>query len=288
MNREQTLRAYAMPSEGMKHQEQRGFRSGMKRLLDLEENNLWFLAGLVVLIAAVIIGWRILSQPGPGEAQTGQTDAASRRAIESLIKQVAGLNERVAMLTDSINDLQSKLTRAHVLTDPSVTAEGGLPSSITREQTAMAEPERVIATLPPPAAGQYGGNASLAQASGSRTNSAAAVQPGAGNVVPTATGTAALGGDHASVAQKRPAGRVGTGGPWVINLVSSLRKADADRFAEKAHSRDIRTEQQRVTIKGQQYWRVQITGFATAEGARAYAGTARDKLGLKDVWITRR
>ncbi len=114
------------------------------------------------------------------------------------------------------------------------------------------------------------------------------MKTGAGNVLPTAASTAALSANHTSVAQKHPAGTVGTGGPWVINLVSSPRKADADRFAEKAWSRDIKTEQQLVTIKGQQYWRVQITGYATAEAARAYAGTARDKLGLKDVWITRR
>lgn len=269
------------------NQEERGIRSGMKRILNLEENNLWFLAGQAVLIAAVIIGWRIVLEPGlgatllqrPGVAETGQSDAASRRVIEALEKQVVGLNERVAILTDSINHRES---------NPIVTAEQGFTSSIARKQTATAEPEQVIETLPPPAAGQKAGNANLAQPSNPRTKSAAAVQTGAGNVVPTVAGTAAFRADHASVAQKRPAGSVGTGDPWVINLVSSTRKADADRFEEKARSRDIKTEQQLVTIKGQQYWRVQITGFATAKEARTYADSARDKLGLKDVWITRR
>ncbi len=99
----------------------------MKRLLDLEESNLWFLSGLVVLITTVIIGWRIVSQPGPGAtllhgprmAEIGQTDAANRRAIVTLEKQVTDLNNRVAMLTDSINYLTS---------------------STAREQTAMDEP----------------------------------------------------------------------------------------------------------------------------------------------------
>lgn len=267
MQREQMLHAHATPPEGRRHQEQRGSRYGMKRLLDLEEGNLWFLSGLVVLIATVIIGWRLVSQPGPGAtllrgsriAENGQTDAVNRRAIEALEKQVTDLNNRVAVLTDSLNYLTS---------------------SIAREQTALDEPVQDIEKLPPPAAGQKAGNANLAQPPTPRAKSTAAVK--------SVAGTAEPGADHTSVAQKHPAGSVATGGPWVINLVSSPRKADADRFAEKARSRGIKTEQQLVTIKGQQYWRVQITGYATAEAARAYAGTARDRLGLRDVWITKR
>lgn len=77
-------------------------------------------------------------------------------------------------------------------------------------------------------------------------------------------------------------------GPWVINLVSSLSKADVDRLSEKAHSRDIQTEQQQVIVKGKQYWRAQITGFSTEAEARAYVDTTKEKLGLKDVWIMKR
>ncbi len=77
-------------------------------------------------------------------------------------------------------------------------------------------------------------------------------------------------------------------GPWVINLVSSPSKSDADRLEEKARSSDIQTQQQQVTVKGKQYWRVQITGFSTAGEARIYADTAMEKLGLKDVWIMKR
>jgi len=269
------------------NQEDRGFRSGMKRFLNLQENNLWFLTGQAVLIAAVIIGWRIVSEPGsgttllqpPGVAKTGQSDAASRWVIEAQEKQVAGLNERVAILTDSINYRESH---------PIVDADQGLASSIARKQTARAEPEQITETLPPTAVGQKAGNANLAQPSNPRANSAAAAQSGVGNVVSTVAGTAAFRADHAPVAKKRPAGNVGTGGPWVINLASLTRKADADRFEEKARSMDIKTEQQLVTIKGHQYWRVQITGFATAKEARTKVDEVQEKLGLKDVWILKR
>jgi hypothetical protein len=272
---------------GRDYQKERGLKSGVKRLLNLLENNRWFMAGQVVLIVAVIIGWRIVTELGlditplqtPGIAKTGQSVAASRPVIEAQEKQITGLNERVAILTDSTNFRESP---------PIVTAEQGLISSIARKQVARLEPEQIIETLPLPAGEPKAGHAKLAQPSTSRTNSAAAAQSGADNAVPTVAGTAALRANHGLVAKGRPVGSASTGGPWVINLVSSSRKADADRFAEKARSIDIKTEQQVVTIKGHQYWRVQITGFATAKEAGSYAGTARAKLGLKDVWITRR
>jgi hypothetical protein len=268
------------------NQEERGLKSGVQRLLSLQENNRWFMAGQIVLIVAVIIGWRFVTELGsditplqtPGIGKTGQSVVASRPVIEAQERQITGLNERVAILTDSIHYRESS---------PIVTAEQGLISSITRKQVARREPEQIIETPPLAAAELKAEHANLAQPSNSRSNSTAA-QSGTGNVVPTVAGSAALRADQGLVAKRCSAGSVSTGGPWAINLVSSSRKADADRFAEKARSIDIKTEQQVVTIKGHQYWRVQITGFASAKEAGSYAGTARAKLGLKDVWITRR
>ena len=56
----------------------------------------------------------------------------------------------------------------------------------------------------------------------------------------------------------------------------------------KALSRGIQTEQQKATVKGKQYWRVQITGFPTADDAKTYAVTAKKQLGLNDTWIMKR
>jgi len=77
-------------------------------------------------------------------------------------------------------------------------------------------------------------------------------------------------------------------GAWVINLLSSPNWAAVERFAGQARAQDIAVEQRRVRIKGREFWRVQVSGFATAEVARSYAESAQPKLGLKDVWIFKR
>ena len=77
-------------------------------------------------------------------------------------------------------------------------------------------------------------------------------------------------------------------GAWVINLVSLTSQADADQFSVRARSKGVHTEQQNVTVKGKKYWRVQITGFVTSEEAKSHSNSAKQKLGLKDVWIMKR
>jgi len=74
-------------------------------------------------------------------------------------------------------------------------------------------------------------------------------------------------------------------GPWVINLLSSPSKSDADRFAEKARKQGVPVELSSMTVKGREYFRVQLTGFLTEKQAGESAGPVKDKLRLKDVWI---
>jgi hypothetical protein len=74
-------------------------------------------------------------------------------------------------------------------------------------------------------------------------------------------------------------------GPWVINLLSSPRKADADRFAARARKRGIPVEQSNVRLRGREYFRVQLTGFQTEKQARDNAGPVKEELGLEKVWI---
>jgi hypothetical protein len=77
----------------------------------------------------------------------------------------------------------------------------------------------------------------------------------------------------------------GKRGSWVINLLSSPRKSDADRFADIARKRGIAVEQTTIMLKGREFFRVQITGFLTEKQAEESARPVKDKLGLKDVWI---
>jgi hypothetical protein len=82
-----------------------------------------------------------------------------------------------------------------------------------------------------------------------------------------------------------PGQDAGMHGPWVINLLSSPKKSDADRFADKARNQGIAVEQGTVSVKGREFFRVQLTGFLTKKQAEESARPVKDKLGLKDVWI---
>jgi cell division septation protein DedD len=78
---------------------------------------------------------------------------------------------------------------------------------------------------------------------------------------------------------------IGNDGPWVINLVSLYDQAAADRFSKKARAQGIRADTSQVSVKGQQVWRVQVSGFTTRDEASAYGDTNKEKLGLNSVWI---
>jgi hypothetical protein len=69
------------------------------------------------------------------------------------------------------------------------------------------------------------------------------------------------------------------GNRWVINLLSSQTKAAVDRFAGEARLHDIALEQHRVTVKGREFWRVQVTGFATGEEAGSTGSWPRKSSG---------
>jgi hypothetical protein len=282
--------------------------------------------GLATLVIAWWIAsdqWagRARSQ-GPDPLEFSQPDVAGSRDIEKLEEQLTGLNDRLKMLTDSITYLESKLIRAHVIVDSIISAEQKHASSISPEQPISAEAVQVVEKLPPSAAGQtvrdegFGEtprsvsaefttapqNATVIGAARSTTERPPVRQPTI-KVLPKApdapgtdtmmdkqsnTGTVAVTLPQAPISKKFPTLNPSKGGAWVINLTSSPSQVDADRFAAKAQSMGIETQQQQVTVKGTQYWRVQTTGFSTVDEAQAYAGTVREKLGLKDTWITRR
>jgi hypothetical protein len=77
----------------------------------------------------------------------------------------------------------------------------------------------------------------------------------------------------------------GKEGPWVINLLSDPNEAAVGQFAAKARDRGVPVEQNRAEVKGRVFWRVQLTGFATAKDAQTHAEEVKEKLRLKDVWI---
>jgi hypothetical protein len=91
----------------------------------------------------------------------------------------------------------------------------------------------------------------------------------------------------APTADTQPSPASPAAGAWVINLLSDPSETLAARFADKARARGVTVEQNRTEVKGRVYWRVQITGFATAGEARTRAEEIKKRLDLKDVWVFR-
>ncbi len=76
-------------------------------------------------------------------------------------------------------------------------------------------------------------------------------------------------------------------GPWVINLLSSPDKAYVERFSRNSGAAKQNAELNSATVNGRQYWRLQIAGFESYAAAKKHAGTVKQELGIKDVWIFR-
>ena len=284
--REQMQRGYTDAAESVGHHNWSAFRSEKRHFVSMKGNNAWFLLGTTVIIMSVlIIWWGVssnehdlirLSEIESHESQ--QASATGNTAIERMDMKIAALAERVDSLTGSIDQLETKLISTLLTTDSILAAREKQPSSTSTTQQTIAKAEHILDTLPPPAAGTTEEETSVAIAP--RLSSVA--------ITPDSSVTPSTMEHKPPPIKNGAAAKKSKNGPWVINLVSTSSKTDADRLSKKALSKDIQTEQQQITVKGTQYWRVQITGFSTAEDARAYADTAKAQLGLKDAWIMKR
>lgn len=77
-------------------------------------------------------------------------------------------------------------------------------------------------------------------------------------------------------------------GLWIINLLSSPDKAYANKAMADAQSKGIAAVLTSATVKGKQYWRLQIPGFTSMAAAKKAAAPVKEKLKIKDVWIYKR
>jgi cell division septation protein DedD len=273
-------------------------------LIKIKDKKLLLLSGMVALAVSITIAWFSLSEQQPDEtALSGagrpdphQAGASRSMSPEKMATRINGLIRRVDDLSDRMTSGQQDTTES----DPATTIEPA-------ERQVMAEAALLMESLPPPAAGKTGKAANVAAAieldppgkpDRVLSEPPASLSPSAAIVVAeqsssptppdTATRLASVMEPHDPVTKELAAVNRDNNAPWVINLVSTTNKAEADRFAENALSRGIQTVQQQITLKGRQYWRVQIAGFSTKEDASAYADTAREKLSLKNVWIMKR
>lgn len=213
----------------------------------------------------------------------------------------ASLNARMTAIADAINSLEARLGPDTVKAGgaPAQKAPGTAVNSIAKQKRANtpAASSTLAAAIstpiairqddvaPPPAAppeaeapppGKSPGETAGPAATGGLESSTAAAEKtvaGPGQQQPR-TG--------------KPAAAIADEGPWIINLLSSTDKAYIERFSRKSGAGKYHAVLNSAMVKGRQYWRLQITGFKSAAAAKKQAGTVKQELGIKDVWIFKR
>jgi cell division septation protein DedD len=242
-------------------------------------------AAAVIIPLAMLIWWGGTENEPQLERLSDIEIYESRQAIGAMSTTVEMMNNKIVSLaaqmdslSESITQLETKLISTQMSMNAVVANKAQPTEYVDDKQETIFNAINELDTLPPPASGQ----------SDIETTSEILPQPSSARVSPEPSTAPAKLENQRTVEHEQPTINTDKSGPWVINLVSTSSKDDADRLSKKAHSKDIPTEQQQITVKGTQYWRVQVTGFSTADDARAYADTAKEQLGLKDAWIMKR
>jgi len=264
----------------------------------------WLLSAAAAWVVTIVLAWMAGSNSTTtGIGTTGLITAGANPASEvteleayavtsmELRDHIDDLNGRITQLTDSIANIETGLTRVFVMMDAMPSTASGPAPAATRQND--------LATIEKPAIKKPAIEIPVI----AKTEPAAPTKPD--TVAVAVADTTLLPPATEIIEKSRPAGADNTATPathpvttantvkttttphWYINLASLPSKADADKYASRARSKDIQVEQHAVTIKGKDYWRVQAGGFASAGEARAQAETIKAKLGLKEVWISK-
>lgn len=78
-----------------------------------------------------------------------------------------------------------------------------------------------------------------------------------------------------------------TKGGWAINLISLSDEKDADAELKRLKNLGVRAEKQRAVKDGKTWYRLQVRGFTSYEGAKAYIETVEKKAGVKNAWVAK-
>jgi len=227
-------------------------------------NTMWFWGAITVIaITITIFTWWAVSVDSTGGIGMSalEVDLSNDISVPAelqtrvssnneLRESLEFLNGRVDKLAESIARLEEKLLRVHTLVDSITASTASTASGAAESKAAVSKNVQQSATV----------------------------------VTKEPDATA----DQDFISGEQGLAGADDRGTWVINLASLPNKAAADRFAESAQSKGIQTEQTRVSVKGREYWRIQLTNFPTAKEAKSYAGSVKEKLGLKEIWISRR
>ena len=175
----------------------------------------------------------------------------------------------------SVSDLKIKLLRIHAVTDSIADLGNELASDVSQQQGTLPSNVTRLETLPSPAAGKGNISASDGKDADKLVDTTSTPIVAIKEITPTASGVQT---------QETIIGN----GPWVINLASLLHEAVAERFVADSESKGVAVGLYQVTVRGKDYWRVHVPGFATAAEANAKASLIKAKLGLKDAWVAKR
>lgn len=74
---------------------------------------------------------------------------------------------------------------------------------------------------------------------------------------------------------------------WDINIASYTTRREANRLVEHARQKGIEATQKYVAVNGRKFWRVSVKGFPSPDKAKSYVTLLKDRLGLKEVWISK-
>lgn len=243
----------------------------------------WLGGGMALGAVLVTMVWRVVPIDAGNEVAVSTPDQSRQTGLlpapsdtKEMKEGLVNLAEQVQVLTATIADLQTKLLDIQPVTNTLArSGKGSRLDDSQQQSTKTTDSVTELEVLPPPAAG-------LDETKTTKGKEAT----NTGDVFDT-TYTATI--EQSSADNFKKTQEVAKGnGPWVINLVSLPRKADAELFVEKAGSRGVDAKLYQVVVKGKTYWRVHVPGFVTAAEAKSYADVVKEKLGLKDVWVAKR
>ena len=85
----------------------------------------------------------------------------------------------------------------------------------------------------------------------------------------------------------RPNAQTGNTGYWSINIASYLKQPTAEKMRNRFLDKGVATELVTALVNGKTYYRLRVRGFESKAAARTESTTIKEKLGLKETWITK-
>lgn len=77
-------------------------------------------------------------------------------------------------------------------------------------------------------------------------------------------------------------------GNWVINIASYANERVARRKLAQMQQQGVDVELVKAEVNGKTLYRARVFGFASRRAATAASAEIKSKLGLEEIWITKR